>query len=409
MESKNYKELRLKCGLTQSKAAKDLGISREFINRIESGKKNPSEELAGRLNEYYRSFLNAIQTTDDVTAIFDWVRVRFPTNDWQMICEKVLCIDPDLFFYKHTGKYGYVECYYYGNIQILNSKNGDSRGVLVDMSGQGCRNYEVVLDELNQRWHEFFSRCRDIGKGTFTRLDCALDDKKEIISIPKFADKWRKGYLKTDFKVVKVIDERLMKNNSDNGMTIYFGSRNGTIHFAFYQKDYEQAKKKKIAKEDVEVKNRYEIRLMDEKANRFIDEFLTYYDCSLLIRSIIDKYVTFFDYDKYRKELVVSKEWNELLKETIDVDFSMEPKEVSFEKSYRWMNYQGGRVLKKLRLYGEYTGEDLIEKIIENAELSDEDEMQVEQATTDSANIVVLEGIGYLNRETGQIFGGSYG
>lgn len=81
---------------------------------------------------------------------------------------------------------------------------------------------------------------------------------------------------------------------------------------------------------------------MDEKANRFIDEFLTYYDCSLLIRSIIDKYVTFFDYDKYRKELVVSKEWNELLKETIDVDFSMEPKEVSFEKSYRWMNYQGG-------------------------------------------------------------------
>ncbi|MFS1069836.1 replication initiation factor domain-containing protein, partial [Enterococcus casseliflavus] len=123
----------------------------------------------------------------------------------------------------------------------------------------------------------------------------------------------------------------------------------------------------------------------------------------------IDKYVTFFDYDKYRKELVVSKEWNELLKETIDVDFSMEPKEVSFEKSYRWMNYQGGRVLKKLRLYGEYTGEDLIEKIIENAELSDEDEMQVEQATTDSANIVVLEGIGYLNRETGQIFGGSYG
>lgn len=69
----------------------------------------------------------------------------------------------------------------------------------------------------------------------------------------------------------------------------------------------------------------------------------------------------------------------------------------------------GGRVLKKLRLYGEYTGEDLIEKIIENAELSDEDEMQVEQATTDSANIVVLEGIGYLNRETGQIFGGSYG
>ena len=65
--------------------------------------------------------------------------------------------------------------------------------------------YEVVLDELNQRWHEFFSRCREIGKGTFTRLDCALDDKKEIISIPKFADKWRKGYLKTDFKVVKVI------------------------------------------------------------------------------------------------------------------------------------------------------------------------------------------------------------
>jgi hypothetical protein len=35
--------------------------------------------------------------------------------------------------------------------------------------------------------------------------------------------------------------------------------------------------------------------------------------------------------------------------------------------------------------------------------------MQVAHATTDSANIVVWDGIGYLNRETGQLFGGSNG
>lgn len=408
MDYKNYRNMRLKCRLTQKDVADNLGISHVYVSQIESGKKKPSQKLAERLINLYESILNAVHRNDDLNAIFDWVRIRFPTNNWQAICEDILCMNPDLFFYKHTNKYGYVECYYYGNIQILNSKKGDSRGVLIDMSGQGCRNYEVVLDELSDRWQDFFTRCFDIGKGVFTRLDCALDDKKEIISIPKFAEKWRKGYLKSDFKLIRVIDERLTKENSENGMTIYFGSRNGTIHFAFYQKNYEQAKKYKVPIEDIEVKNRYEIRLMNEKANRFVEEFLSNFDCALLIRSIINKYVVFFDYDKYRKEFVVSKEWQDLLQETISIDFSMEPKEVSFEKSYRWMNYQGGRVLKKLQLYGEYTGEDLIEQIIKNAELSEEDEKQVEQATTESSNVVVVDK-GYLNKKTGQLFGGTYG
>ena len=56
----------------------------------------------------------------------------------------------------------------------------------------------------------------------------------------------------------------------NKGLSLYFGSRQSPLYFNFYQKDYELARKESMsveeAREKHEIKNRYEIRLSDEKA-----------------------------------------------------------------------------------------------------------------------------------------------
>ena len=50
------------------------------------------------------------------------------------------------------------------------------------------------------------------------------------------------------------------------GNTLYIGSLQSEVYFCIYEKDYEQYKKNDIPIEDAEVKNRFEIRLKNERA-----------------------------------------------------------------------------------------------------------------------------------------------
>ncbi|GFZ33427.1 transcriptional regulator [Clostridium zeae] len=49
----HIKEIREKKGITQTKMAEDLRITRQTINAIEKNKYNPSLELALKLIEYF--------------------------------------------------------------------------------------------------------------------------------------------------------------------------------------------------------------------------------------------------------------------------------------------------------------------------------------------------------------------
>ena len=50
------------------------------------------------------------------------------------------------------------------------------------------------------------------------------------------------------------------------GNTLYIGSLQSEVYVCIYEKDYEQYKKHDIPSADAEVKNRFEIRLKNERA-----------------------------------------------------------------------------------------------------------------------------------------------
>lgn len=62
------------------------GISREHLNRIESGKVNLTEDMKRRL----KNALEKLNPEAPLYLLFDYVRIRFPTMDVQHIIKDIL-------------------------------------------------------------------------------------------------------------------------------------------------------------------------------------------------------------------------------------------------------------------------------------------------------------------------------
>ena len=62
------------------------------------------------------------------------------------------------------------------------------------------------------------------------------------------------------------------------GYTLYIGSLKSEVYFCVYEKSYEQYIKLGIPIEEAPIKNRFEIRLKNERAYYAVRDLLTYYD-----------------------------------------------------------------------------------------------------------------------------------
>ena len=73
----DLREKRIAYGISQSKLATASGITREYLNKIESGKMKPSKELLEALHKELARF----NPEAPLTMLFDYVKIRFPTLD----------------------------------------------------------------------------------------------------------------------------------------------------------------------------------------------------------------------------------------------------------------------------------------------------------------------------------------
>lgn len=401
MNGKELKKARLKAGFSQQEVANALAISRSMIAKIETGKRKASNELAERLLAYYDQVVTNLQ----LEAKFDFMRVRFPTNDLEKIVSEVLKLDFDLFVYTHTGFAGYAERYSYGDINVFNSHAGSTRGVMIELRGQGCREYEVFIDSWSETWKDFIFRCLtsfDSGVN-FARVDLALDDYEPFISIPTLKQKIQKGYYKTQFKTVREHEDRSTNENQSQGKTIYWGSPNSLMYFCFYQKDLEQQHTKGLQASDVPIKNRYELRLKDRRANKFIQQYLKEPDFARLLRSVIAKYITIYDWDSRAGELVVNRQWKKLMTNIVAVDLKLDPQPFSFVRKMNWFANQVGQTHKLLFEYCQQTGNEFLLDLLTETELNDVNQQLLEQALYSYEEIHFFEEKGFVNPATGEL------
>lgn len=265
-DKKFIEELKFKreeYGVSQKRLAVACGISREHYNRIETGKLPLTEELKAEIQKQ----LERLNPLEPMFILVDYFRVRFPTTDPLTVIKDILHIKPRHMLHEEYGRYGYEEQYILGDITVLVSSN-PSLGVLLELKGKGCRQIEGYLLAQQRSWFDLMMDCLT-SDGVIKRLDLAINDRVGVLDIPKLIEKYQRGECISYFRRQKRYDGT-DKNGDDipesTGNTMYIGSTQSELYFCIYEKAKEQYVKKGIAIEDSEIKNRFEIRMKNERA-----------------------------------------------------------------------------------------------------------------------------------------------
>jgi len=397
-------KVRKSFGLSQKDVSRIIGVSRNYISMIEKGERKLTDENEAKLVGYLNTKPKA-----DVTVLIDYLKIRLKTFQYENVVKKLLQIPLDKFNAGRGGGQGYPCRIEHGNIKVYyqledteHEENIDM-GVLIEMTGSGCRLFETFLKEQNRTWIDFLRDCRTYAvRATqingeideeavedylnFTQFDIALDERFNPdynYDLFKLWGKVRNDQVKTIFKSFEPHEAFSPVGGifQSKGLSLAFGKRGGTIAFEFYEKDKEQALKRELPVEDIQhifgFKNRYEVRLSHEKAKQVIYDYaFKGEDLYELAVCIITSYLTVYDSDGD-----LDREWLDVLGSSKHYKFITEPKEISPERRRRWITRQLLRELSIEYAVNKNTGIHFLMDSMRSYDFSEEDELRIEEET----------------------------
>ena len=376
-------------GVTQTRLAVACGISREYYNRIEKGKFPLTEELKETLEKRIERF----NPQEPLFLLIDYFRVRFPTTDALKIIRDVLQLKADYMLYEDFGKYGYESKYVLGDINIMCSMQ-EHLGVLLELKGRGCRQMESYLLAQERSWYDFMLDCMTAG-GKMKRLDLAINDKAGILDIPKLKAKYKAGECISYFRMQKDYSgtEKCGSDTPKNtGETLYLGSTSSELYMCAYQKNYEQYVKNGTEVEDTEIKNRFEIRLKNERAYYAVRDLLTYHDAERTAFDIINRYMRFADkeVEKRRSEWQTNEKWAYFIgSDRGRLKLTTKPEPYTLTRTLNWIGRQVAPTWKVLEQIDRTNGTTYLKDILEHTRLTERHKKLIAQQTTSKEEIIM--------------------
>lgn len=164
-------------------------------------------------------------------------------------------------FEQMRGRYCYADRLNYDGINIMYNGREDM-GICVEMSGQGCRDFETygngdyqgIFDMILENWNADAEK----RQMNISRLDVAYDDFDKILDLGYYMQAAQKGDYVSRCKDIEVI-------YSNKGCSICHGSRRQSdVYVRMYDKKIERGRT------DLEHWIRCEIKLKDDCARGFI-------------------------------------------------------------------------------------------------------------------------------------------
>lgn len=337
---------------------------------------------------------NTIQNA--LIALVDWVQVTFPYSqngikNEEIITEKehkemasvnyiistILGLNPAEFKKMDTGMYSYRKQLKRGHIRILWDGATADMGIHVEMTGQGCREYEG-LGKLS--WHELFLKVFEC-KGHFTRLDIAVDDYKGFFTVKQIVDKLDGGLTSSRFKSYRYMKKGRIVDGKTKGLTVYLGSEKSDIQIRIYDKLLERESAKKEVKEGVRHWVRSEIQLSDKRADMAASQIIyekalkTFTPIGMVVAGILKNYVTFYEKaslsDKNKSRWEVWKRWKAFLGQAAKLKLAVAAPDQTIETQRAWIDKQTSKTVAKLFLAYNSDLEWLIDNINHGMELLD--------------------------------------
>lgn len=365
-------------------------MSREHISRIENGKIKLTEEIMEQLTVA----LEKLNPDNPLEMLFDYVRIRFPTQDIQHVIKDILKLNMKFMLHEDFGFYSYTEHYYIGDIFVLTSQD-EEKGVLLELKGKGCRQMESYLLSQERSWYDFLMDALVDG-GVMKRLDLAINDKAGILNIPELTEKCSHEECVSKFRSYKsYASGELIKSHeqdkADMGHTLYIGSLKSEVYFCIYEKAQEQYAKLGIPLSETPVKNRFEIRLKNDRAYYAVRDLLTYYDAERTAFDIINRYMRFVDKEdgKKRSDWQVNDRWAWFIgADRGRLKLTTKPEPYTLERTLSWIARQVAPTLKMARKIDAINGTNIIESLVQDAKLTDKHEKIIEQQTASPEEVV---------------------
>lgn len=369
------------------------GISREHLSRIETGKVNLTNDMKQKLADALEKF----NPDAPLFLLFDYVRIRFPTLDIQHIIRDVLKLNIRYMLHEDFGFYSYTEHYYLGDIFVFTSDD-EEKGVLLELKGKGCRQFEGYLVAQGRSWYDFLMDALIEG-GVMKRLDLAINDRAGILDIPELTEKCNKEECVSVFRSFKSYSSgELVKQTEQDkvgmGHTLYIGSLKSEVYFCVYEKNYEQYAKLGIPIEETLIKNRFEIRLKNERAYYAVRDLLTYYDAERTAFSIINRYVRFVDMeaDKRREDWKLNDRWAWFIGDGREpLKLTTQPEPYTLSRTLNWIARQVAPTLKMLKQIDTGNKTDYLKNIERSARLTEKHKQIIKQQTASVEELVVKE------------------
>ncbi|QXC54968.1 replication initiation factor domain-containing protein [Leuconostoc mesenteroides] len=384
----NLKYVRQILNVSQDSLAKRLKITRQTVNRFETGEQKISNKFLDKLLGAYPELAESIEVQ------FDWVSLTFPDLTSKQVIADVLRLQKNLFLERPTSQNFYTrEMAFAGekNIYIQDFapvKNPETQavdqkfGTTLYLTGKGTRLIEKALLEQNMNWRNFFEKAR-LYRGHLTRLDIAINDKWGLLNMNDLVKAVQEKRFWSKSKSYAV------HGNVDDGWTVDFGKSPFVIRA--YDKHKEQANKGYYT----DVKNRVELELHQDKAEYVLDEWLN--NDKKLVDITFDILYTYLWFtngkiedqqlksDAVRDEIESTVEpmpaWSLLTALGKKMKFVREPKKQSLERIEKWVLQSVVPSLAVLKKTGHW--HEIIEAI-NTVELSAEHEKLV-MATTKNA------------------------
>lgn len=187
---------------------------------------------------------------------------RCKDHDLAFVLQLLGFLDSGITWQHIPGAKGYKERDYYDGVNINYGSDKPDQFLYVEISGQGCRVFETYG---NGDYAALFEWILQTDGVQLTRIDIAFDDREGLLNLTDVRDALENGDYASRLRTWEIT------HDSNDGMTIYLGSKHSDMFFRFYDKAIERGYLDRSCGHWV----RIELQLRHDKAEQYIKQSLS--------------------------------------------------------------------------------------------------------------------------------------
>lgn len=301
-------------------------------------------ENIAKNDDFYRNQKIDVKLEENYILI-DWIQATIINDyiDAYSLFKNLFGINSLQVVKEAKGFFGYDTTYSYKDIKIMTAEYRKIEG-LGDMgfhiliSGTGCR----CIEDLNINYQDLFKKLLDYH-AKFTRLDVSFDDySRKYFTISLIKKAIKNGEVVTRFRNSIEFLKTKLEDGSNQGSTIWFGSRASDIQIVFYDKLKERESQDFIVNKEISFWIRLECRFRNHNANEVATNLAnkSFREFKIFYVGIISNYIRFVkknEKDKNKRRWQTIDWWQKFIDNVENVSLQSINVESTISKKRNWM------------------------------------------------------------------------